>query len=91
MNILFLDDSKERTKTFLSRCPSAVCVETAQECIEELKNNEYEILYLDHDLSDQVFIDSSREDTGMEVVRWIVSNNPKINKGIATVMICDWV
>lgn len=79
-DILFLDDSKERTKKFQSMYPNAICVETAKECIKKLDESAWEFLFLDHDLGDQVFVDSSREDTGMEVVRWIEKNVPVIKQ-----------
>ena len=81
MSMLFLDDSLERRKKFQSINPSAVCVETAEECIGKLKENKsIQFLFLDHDLGGKVFVDSNRADTGMEVVRWIVANSPDIEK-----------
>ena len=32
-------------------------------------------LFLDHDLGGEVYVDSSREDCGMEVVRWLCNNH----------------
>lgn len=37
---------------------------------------------LDHDLGGKVFVDSNREDCGMEVVRWIMRNRPFIGRVI---------
>lgn len=80
MNILFLDDNLERTKSFKGQVPSAVTVETAQECIDELKKDtKWDYVLLDHDLGGEVFVQTDREDCGMEVVRWIVSNKPSID------------
>lgn len=79
MNVLFLDDSVERTKCFLSQVPSATCVSTAFGCIESLATGDFDIVFLDHDLGGEVYCDSSRDDTGMAVVRLIVDNKPKIN------------
>jgi len=81
MNILFLDDCPQRTKFFRSNCPSAHCVETAKEVIDILSKDEtIDALFLDHDLGGLTFVDSNRPDTGMEVVRWIISNHPNIKK-----------
>jgi hypothetical protein len=79
--ILFLDDDASRTKAFKSRVPSALTAENAKDFIELLKKIEGDEpvqAFLDHDLGGEVYVDSSRENTGMEVVRWIVANNPKI-------------
>ena len=72
--ILFLDDDRSRVKTFLDNYPDAVCVYTAEECIEQLQH-QWNTVYLDHDLSGECFVDSARNDTGMEVVRYITSNS----------------
>lgn len=73
--VLFLDDDKHRTMAFrdLMRLYDIVpdCVETAAECIERLKAVEYDLISLDHDLGGETFVDSAREDCGMEVVRWL--------------------
>jgi len=79
MNILFLNDNNDRTKDFKRHSPSAVTVETAKECIDKLKGGmKFDFLFLDHDLGDEVFVDSKREDCGMEVVRWMVENKQSV-------------
>lgn len=76
--LLFLDDSMDRTNRFLSKNPEAVCVATAAQCIDVL--DEYCLaggmiaLHLDHDLGGETFVNSDREDCGMEVVRYIIAN-----------------
>jgi len=94
--ILFLDDSARRTSTFLFDYPSATCVETAAACIAALKDDApWNVVCLDHDLGGETFVDSSREDCGMEVVRWIEEHQPSVklfvvhtyNPGAAGVMV----
>lgn len=81
MNILFLDDDPNRTETFTANVPSAHTTETAEECISAFdKEEEWSYVLLDHDLGGEVFVKSDREDCGMEVVRWIVENKPKIGQ-----------
>lgn len=53
-------------------------VETAKECIEILKKEKFDLIFLDHDLGGEVYVDTNREDTGSEVARWINSNQTKI-------------
>ena len=85
--ILFLDDSGERAHAFLVQFPMAVWARTAPEAIEALKDlMGWDEVWLDHDLGGQVFVDSRREDTGYEVVRWIIANQP----GIANIRVHTW-
>lgn len=77
-DVLFLDDNPERGGFFVSHVPNTVWVSTAEKCIECLAlDKKWDQVLLDHDLGNEIFRDSSREDTGMEVVRWIVKNKPK--------------
>ena len=78
MNILFLDDSLARVKKFRSHCPSAKIVTTAAECIDALWQGDWDIISIDHDLGGEVFVNSDKEDCGMEVVRAIINNKFKI-------------
>lgn len=86
MNVLFLDDNPVRRKMFRSEVPYAKIVETSAECINALcdslcqDDEDFDFVLLDHDLGGEIYVDSNREDTGMEVVRWIVENKPVIGK-----------
>lgn len=89
MNILFLDDNPDRTKRFMREfnptTHAITCVETAAECINQLKQarlkgEHWDAVYLDHDLDGKAFVDSSDTNTGMEVVRWIVEHKPIIKQ-----------
>ncbi len=86
MSILFLDDCPERTKVFLSSVPSAITVMTAQEAIAMLLEAanlswaSWNYVFLDHDLGGKEAANSADPDTGMEVVRWIIANRPKIDR-----------
>lgn len=79
MNILILEDAEYRIKEFRSRYPSAIFVDSAQDCIDQLQNP-VDLLFLDHDLEGKIHVDPSDPNTGSEVVRWIVKNNPQIGK-----------
>lgn len=76
--VLFLDDDERRTAEIRSRLVgealTLITVETAHECIQLLSECNYDLVMLDHDLGGEIFVDSSREDTGMEVVRWLKEN-----------------
>jgi len=79
MNIFFLDDDKTRIEVFSALCSDAVIVETSLEAISAIGSKSWDIVFLDHDLGGEQFIDSGRKDTGAEVARWIVKNKPKID------------
>lgn len=74
--ILFLDDTPERRRKFLSKYPAAKCVSTVKDCIEWLQKGDFVTLFLDHDLGGEVFVDSDREDCGAEACRWLTRNTP---------------
>lgn len=80
MNVLFLDDNDFRCQTFRSFVPFGTIVNEAQECIDKLSEKDYDIVLLDHDLGGEVYVNSEEKNTGMEVVRWIVENKPRIGK-----------
>ena len=77
MNILFLDDNPVRTASFRQAVPYATTVETAADCIKQIKAEQWDWILLDHDLGGEEFADSSRADTGMEVVRYLVEHKPE--------------
>lgn len=78
MNILFLDDDPNRQRVFQAYFPDADIVSTTNECIANLADCPWDIVCLDHDLGGETFIDSDQPNTGMEVVRWIEANSPKV-------------
>lgn len=75
MKILFLDDNTERTELFLKDNPDAVCVDTASACIEQICNNNWDEIHLDHDLDGRIYVDSNEPNTGMEVVRYLLTTD----------------
>lgn len=45
-----------------------------------LTNNQFEIIFLDHDLGGEVFVNSNFPNTGYQLAKWIVDNNIKYNR-----------
>lgn len=76
MKVLFLDDDTariQRVNLIIDADIDVTIVSTAAECIDRLKEAEdWDLICLDHDLGGQVFVNSSREDCGMEVVRYLM-------------------
>ena len=77
MNILFLDDNPTRIASFRKAVPYATIVETAKDCIKQIGAEQWDWIFLDHDLGGEEFVNSSRADTGMEVVRHLVEHKPE--------------
>jgi hypothetical protein len=72
MRIIFLDDADQRWYKFQAKVPAAVRAETAAQCISLIKDSLIiDWLFLDHDLGGETYVSSSREDCGMEVVRYL--------------------
>ena len=79
MNILFLDDDNYRIESFKTKIKGATIVKTASAAIEAIQSQDiWNIVFLDHDLGGETFVDSDREDCGMEVACWIAENQPNI-------------
>jgi hypothetical protein len=75
MRIIFLDDADQRWYRFQSKIPQAVRAETAEQCIKLIQDSTaITWLFLDHDLGGEAYVNSSREDCGMEVVRYLCKN-----------------
>jgi hypothetical protein len=70
VRLLFLDDDPQRAAVFLDGNPTAVWVQTVAECLAKLEGP-WDEVHLDHDLGGEHFVDISRDDCGMEVVRWL--------------------
>lgn len=88
-SVVFLDDCEYRTAAFKAEVPEAYTVTTAEETINKLQYRPVGYLFLDHDLGGGSQMDSSRSDTGMEVVRWIVQNKPQIHTIVVHTMNFD--
>lgn len=69
--VLVLEDNQERIDRFKSMFSGVTVVTTASECISRLQTLKYTTLFLDHDLNQEAYVDSRREDCGMEVVRFL--------------------
>ena len=85
MRILVLDDDKARLELFQRNLIGhlVTCVETAPEAIQQLTEQVFQVVFLDHDLGGKVFQESG-EGTGWEVAKWL-SENPT-RKPVLTVL-----
>lgn len=86
MRIIFLDDDNQRWYRFQSKIPNSVRAETADECICLIRDSaKIDWLFLDHDLGGEAYVNSAREDCGMEVVRFLCADN--LTKTISNIVV----
>ncbi len=78
MKILILEDSIERIKYFRIKFKDDILLITksTKQAISWLNGIEFDAIYLDHDLGDEVF-QKSEEGTGYEVAVWMEQNPSK--------------
>jgi hypothetical protein len=77
--VLILEDDETRNAWFRHRMGYAVMVETAKDCIAQLAA-EWDVVYLDHDLGGEIYVDVAHENTGSAVVRWIAEHKPVVGQ-----------
>jgi len=86
MRIIFLDDDNQRWYRFQAKIPNSVRAETADECIRLIRDStKIDWLFLDHDLGGEAYVNSTREDCGMEVVRFLCADN--LTKTISNIVV----
>lgn len=70
-NIFILEDNSFRVawfkKTFLNY--NLTIIDNAQEANKLLSEKKYDLIFLDHDLDDRVFVNSDEENTGYQVAK----------------------
>jgi len=79
LKILILEDCPERQKKFcdnLMAADSIVIVENPSDAKAKLNEEEWDVLFLDHDLGGQVY-QESKEGTGWEVADWLSKNESR--------------
>lgn len=83
MQILVLEDSAERQKVFRKfLCVSnhvaiVSSVDIAKALVKNAKknNDQFDIIFIDHDLDDRVYVDSEEENTGYQFAKWLAEQN----------------
>jgi CheY-like chemotaxis protein len=73
LRILILEDDMQRIETFGQKLcvneHNITYVTTAAEAIRWLDEDEFDLVFLDHDLGGKVYVDTNEKNTGSEVVR----------------------
>ena len=80
MRIFVLEDNENRIKFFAKflRNHDAVIADNVEDAKKILGYKYFDMLFLDHDLGGEVLVDSSQENTGYQLVKYIV--NKKLQK-----------
>ena len=82
MKILILEDDNNRIVKFRDKLSrhALLFVNSAADAIKLLLNEgeTFDMIFLDHDLGGEVYVDSSNTNTGSEVVRWLISDQDRI-------------
>ena len=73
VKVLVLEDNNERIKQFkqrfLERGWYCTYVDTADDCLRMLKNGQYDLIFLDHDLGGEELVNTDYKNCGSEVAR----------------------
>jgi len=85
MHILILEDDLVRHRAFKRSLigHEVTIVEEADHAIELLKKEDWDVLFLDHDLGGKVYVESG-PGTGYEVAEWISTNIDRKPKMVIT-------
>jgi hypothetical protein len=88
MKILFLDDEEMRHRLVRRHTMRFTHVHTAQQAIEAMQAQRFDVVFLDHDLAPSHYVSLQQaqagvwgselggQPTGYEVVRWMVKQDP---------------
>jgi DNA-binding response OmpR family regulator len=79
MKVLILEDDPERLEWFSEnlKVEDVDVTDMAEDAMNFLKNNVYDIIFLDHDLGGAVYVDSSVFNTGFTVAKMIHETDNK--------------
>jgi hypothetical protein len=82
MKILFLDDRSKRIHSAIKKFANddLTIVTNVKECLRFLSEEEWDVVYLDHDLGGEEFCDPDSPTCGMEIVRYIGKTEYPIKK-----------
>lgn len=90
MKILFLDDDLNRHQIFKQNLPGIDIDQafSAKDAIEKINKNTYNVVFLDHDLSEHHYRDESSNDdeTGQMVAKYISNNKEKFPNDVVIVL-----
>lgn len=81
--LFVLEDNPIRAEWFkktFSNENDLIIVDNVQDAITHLSNNSPDILFLDHDLGGEAYVNSFNENTGYKLAEWIYKNEKSYKK-----------
>ena len=88
--VLFLDDDMTRWSQFPAvlrhKGVNLTMVSEAEEAIAEMEQKQFNLIFLDHDLGGQVFVDNTKFVTGLKVARWLEEHPEYLSKVMKVVI-----
>ena len=81
MKILILEDNLLRIEKFkeLFKNQELRIVQNVEDAITFCLSEEFQIMWLDHDLEGKIWEDSNKENTGYQFIKWLVDNEKQRN------------
>src|SRR3972149_9614593 len=81
MKILILEDNQDRINKFklAFKNQNLYIAEDIQHAKEYCNHNEFNVMFLDHDLDNKIWVDSNEENTGYQFIKWLINNNLQKN------------
>ncbi len=83
MKILILEDSGERIRLFKAYLEKHDLhfFDNVQDAVEGIRNlGPFDVLFLDHDLDNRIYVDSDEPNTGYQLAKWIAENDVQFKK-----------
>jgi hypothetical protein len=76
MKILILEDNPTRQEKFktLFKNQDYLIVDNILDAMRACKCNDFKVMLLDHDLGNQIWVDSNEANTGYSFVKWLIGN-----------------
>lgn len=77
MNILILEDNIDRINKFkeLFDNQELFIFDNVKDAYHACVNNEFAVMFLDHDLDNRIWVNSNEENTGYQFIKYLVENN----------------
>lgn len=81
--IFILEDSNDRIKFFkkvLYNYDLFIYDNVKDACSFLEKNDDFEYMFLDHDLDGKIFVSSLQDNTGYQLAKWLANNKKNVKK-----------
>lgn len=81
MKVFILEDNQERIKKFkeLFKNQELFIFDNVEDALKSCQKNEFNVMFLDHDLGGEIWVDSHKENTGYKFVYRLIWNNLQKN------------